>query len=129
MAEEVKDEVEEKKIKSGAPAEEKPLDKMTAPELREIAKELPGVAGVHAMKKAELLEIIKAARGIKEEKPSKKKKLKTEPTWTKSEIKKKILVLRKEKEAAREGRNRHQVDILRRQIKRLKRQTRRIAQS
>ena len=52
--------------------EEKPLDKMTAPELREIAREIPGVDGVHAMKKQELLAVIKEARGIKDEEPAKK---------------------------------------------------------
>ena len=101
MAKKVKEAVEEKEDKKGAPVTEKPLDKMTAPELREIAKELPGVTGVHAMKKGELLELIKKAKDIKEAKPSKKKKKKTEPTGTVNELKQKILVLRKEKEAAR----------------------------
>ena len=49
MEEEVKkDEVTEEKQEEKE-EKEKPLDKMTAPELREIAKEIPGVDGVHAM--------------------------------------------------------------------------------
>lgn len=111
-------------------APEKPLDKMTAPELREIAKEIPGVTGVHAMKKADLLVIIKEARGIEDKKPAKKRKKKADkPTASVTDLKEKILQLRKEKEAAREGKDRHKVDILRRRIKRLKRQTRKVAQA
>ncbi len=44
----------------------KPLDKMTANELRELAKAIPEITGVHGMKKAELLAVVKEARGIKE---------------------------------------------------------------
>ena len=69
-----KSEKEEGRKKAGAT--EKPLDKMTVKELREIAKELPDVTGVHAMKKDELLRIIKADRGIKDEEPVKQKKKK-----------------------------------------------------
>ena len=51
--EEKKEEIQEGKEQE----QEKPLDKMTAKELREIAIEIPGVTGVHAMKKEQLLEI------------------------------------------------------------------------
>ncbi len=44
----------------------KPLDKMTANELRELAKAIPEITGVHGMKKAELLAAVKEASGIKE---------------------------------------------------------------
>ena len=51
MEEEIK-KVEGQEIVQGQPDQlEKPLEKMTAPELREIAMKLPGVTGVHAMKK------------------------------------------------------------------------------
>ena len=40
---------------------EKPLEKMTAKELREVALEIPEIEGVHAMKKEELLEAIEFA--------------------------------------------------------------------
>ncbi len=46
---------------------EKPLEKMTAKELREIALEIPEIEGVHAMKKEELLAAISEARGMEEE--------------------------------------------------------------
>ena len=45
---------------------EKPLDKMTVKDLREVAKDIPGITGVHGMKKDELLVAIKEAQGIEE---------------------------------------------------------------
>jgi len=45
---------------------EKPLDKMTVKDLREIAKEIPDITGVHGMNKAELLDAIEKAKGIAE---------------------------------------------------------------
>jgi len=109
---------------------EKPLDRMTTTELREIAREIPGVTGVHALKKEGLLAIIKESRGIKDEAPAKRTKKKPDkPTLNIKGLKKKIVELRKEKEAAREGGDRHRVDILRRCINRMKKQTRRIAQA
>ena len=47
-------------------AKEKPLEKMTAKELREVAKEIPEITGVHGMNKAELISAVKQARGIEE---------------------------------------------------------------
>ncbi len=109
---------------------EKPLDKMTAPELRDIAKEIPGISGVHAMKKAELLAAIKEAKGIEDEKPGKTKEKKAvKQPASKKDLREKILDLKKEKDSARESGDRHAVDILRRRIKRLKRQTRKIAKA
>ena len=101
--------------------EEKPLDKMTAPELKEVAKKIPGVTGVTAMKKADLLDLIKKHRGIADEEPEKdsdKKKINVK------EIKKKIADLKAAKTAAREAENKKEVDILRRRINRLKKMTR-----
>ena len=46
---------------------EKPLEKMTVKALREIAKEIPEITGVHGMKKEELLVAINEVRGVKEE--------------------------------------------------------------
>jgi len=48
-------------------ATEKPLEKMTVKALREIAKEIPEISGVHGMKKEELLVAINEVRGVKEE--------------------------------------------------------------
>ena len=56
--EEVKEEKAEQPIPKGPEDLEKPLDKMTAPELRALAMQL-GFTGVHAMKKEELLGAIK----------------------------------------------------------------------
>ena len=54
---------------------EKPLDKMTAKELREMALGLPGIHGVHAMKKEELIVAIRAAKGITEPEVKKEKRV------------------------------------------------------
>ncbi len=51
---------------------EKPLDKMTAKELRELALSTGDIVGVHAMNKAELIAAIKEVRGIVDEKSKKK---------------------------------------------------------
>ncbi len=122
--EETKEETEE--AKEEIKADEKPLDKMTGPELREIAKDIPGVSGAHAMKKDELLAVIKEHRGIKDEEPAKKKKKKKTAALSVKDLKLKIARLREEKEKAREAKDKKNVDILRRRINRMKKQTRNI---
>ncbi|MBW1784708.1 MAG: hypothetical protein JRL30_28680, partial [Deltaproteobacteria bacterium] len=103
------------------PEFKKPLDKMTAIELREVAMEIPGVAGVHAMKKDELLSIIKEYYGIEEERPPKGKKKKAEKQKVSvKELKSAIVQLREKKEAVRATRDRKQANILRLRINRLK---------
>lgn len=99
---------------------EKPLDKMTASELRELAKTIHGITGVHGMKKAELLAAIKEAKGIKEEVAKKADE-------TVGEIKKKIKALKAERQAALEAKDKKMVKIYRRRISRLKKRTRRAA--
>ena len=101
-----------------APEDEKPLDKMTSPELKEVAKKIPGVTGVTAMKKADLIALIKEHRGIVDEEPQK-----VETTKIK-ELKKKIVDLKAAKAAAQDEKNKKEVDILRRRINRLKKMTR-----
>jgi cell division protein FtsX len=137
MTDEIKEEVQEnigqepEGEKQPAPPDlEKPLDKMTAPELREIAIKLPGVTGVHAMKKEQLLAAIKEAWGIKEEETAKtrKKKAKKKAMGVK-EIKEKIARLKVEKSSAREAQEGKKVDRLRRRINRLKKQSRKVAQA
>jgi len=99
-AEEIKEEKNEEK------KEEKPLDKMTAKELREVALEIPGIDGVHAMKKEQLLAAIKEARGIKDEEPVKKAKKKAPKKQVSvKELKDKIIQLKKEKKATRESKD------------------------
>ena len=103
-----------------ADVSEKPLEKMTVKELREMAKDIPGMAGVHAMKKDELIVGLKKAKGIKEE-PVKKADTDTR------ELKQKIKVLKVERQAALESKDKKRATILRRRISRLKKKTRRAA--
>jgi cell division protein FtsX len=107
---------------------EKPLEKMTAKELREIAKDILGISGVHAMKKDELLAVIKEDRGIKDKKPVKKVEKKADKvTLSVKDLKKKIALLREEKELARKAKDRERLNVLRRRMNRMKKLTRRVA--
>ncbi|MBW2009890.1 MAG: transcription termination factor Rho [Deltaproteobacteria bacterium] len=91
--------------------------------------EIPGVQGVHAMKKDELLAIIKEYRGIKDEEPARRKTRKTRrPTRSVKELKEMIARLKAEKAEARQARDGKKVEILRRRINRMKKQTRKVAQ-
>ena len=127
MEEEVKTEESKEEIQEQQQEEEKPLDKMTGPELREIAKDIPGVEGAHAMKKDELLKVIKEFRGIKDEEPAKKRKKVSKPALSSKELKRKVTQLRDEKVKAREAKDKKKVAILRRRINRMKKQTRKAA--
>lgn len=98
---------------------EKPLEKMTAKELRELALTLEGIVGVHAMNKNELVSAIKEARGIVEEKSKKAVDVRA--------IKAKIAELREKKEAAKEAGNKKLADSFRRRISSLKKKTRKAA--
>ena len=127
---EAKEEEEEVKEPEKIEAKEKPLDKMTAKELREVAAQIPDVEGAHAMKKEQLLEVIKKARGIKEEAPAEKReKREVERDPRIKEWKQKIILLQQEKEAARAARDKKKLDVLRRRINRLKKRTRKVAQA
>jgi hypothetical protein len=44
----------------------KALEKMTVKDLREMAKDMPEISGVHGMKKEELIVAIKDVKGIKD---------------------------------------------------------------
>ena len=101
-------------------AKEKPLDKMTVKELREIAKEIPEITGVHGMNKGDLLAAIKEAKGIKEA-PKKKTNASTK------ELKDQIKALKKKKAEAQQVKDKQKTAIYRRQISRLKKKTRRAA--
>jgi len=109
---------------------EKPLEKMTAKELREMALGLPGVHGVHAMKKEELIAAIRAARGITEPEPKKEKRIvakKEKVILTASQLKQKVKELRAKREGILQQRNWKMAEILRKRISRLKKMTRRAA--
>ena len=101
---------------------EKDLEKMTATELREEAMKIEGVTGVHAMKKEQLIEIIRKARGL----PPKRPRVSGQELGI-GEIKAKIRALKLEREAARSSGDRRRVELLRARIKRLKRMTRKLA--
>ncbi len=99
---------------------EKPLEKMTAKELREIGKQIPEITGVYAMNKAELISVIKKARKIVDDAP----KIKDASV---REIKKKIKELKTERETALSKNDAKMAAIYRRRITRLKKKTRRAA--
>jgi protein-arginine kinase activator protein McsA len=117
------EEVKEERPEAEAGEEEKHLDKMTVLELREIAKGIPGVSGVTAMKKDQLLSIIKKHRGIEDEKPGKKKVI-AKVALTVQELKHKIAVLKADKKSVIEKHDRKIATVLRRRINRLKKRIR-----
>jgi len=101
-------------------AKEKPLEKMTAKELREVGKQLPEITGVYGMNKAELISAIKKARGIEEDVGKK-------TDTSVREIKKKIKALKTEREMAINNKDEKMAKIYRRRISKLKKKTRRAA--
>jgi len=98
----------------------KSLEKMTVKELREMAKTMPGITGVHGMKKEELIVAIQDAKGIKAA-PVKKADANI------AVLKKKIRALKVERQAALEAKDRKMATIYKRRISRLKKKTRRAA--
>jgi len=99
---------------------EKPLEKMTVKDLREMAKDMPGISGVHGMKKEELLVAIKKVKGIKDE-PIKK----TDASV--GELKQKIKAYKSQRQASLEANDRKMAAIYKRRISRLKKKTRKAA--
>jgi hypothetical protein len=100
---------------------EKPLDKMTAKELRELALTLEGIVGVHAMNKNELIAAIKEAKGIVEERKAGKADIDVRA------LKTKIKELKEKRSSAKEAGNNKLADAYRRRISNLKKKTRRAA--
>ncbi len=98
---------------------EKPLDKMTATELRKYALDLGEITGVHGMNKEELLAAVKEVKGIKDE-----GKVKV----SMRDLKEKAREMRlKKQEAIAAGESPKKVEILRKKANRLKKKTRRAA--
>jgi len=123
MAEETKEET-----KPTAPEFEKPLTKMTVVELKEVAKEIPGAVGVTAMEKTDLLSLIKEYYGLENEAVEKKKKVKkVKAKASVKELKAKSIELRGKKTEVRKAGDPKQINILRRRLNRLKKQTRKAA--
>jgi hypothetical protein len=108
---------------------EKPLEKLTAKELRETALGIGGIDGVHGMKKEELIAAIRAAKGIPEPEGEKGKKVfvkKEKVIFTAAELKKRARELRLKREEALQQQNWKLAEILRNQIRRTKKMTRRV---
>ena len=101
-------------------AKENPLEKMTATELRDLAKEIPDITGAHGMNKPELVAAIKQARGIEDTHKKKNR-------GSVREIKAKIQQLKKDRAAALEAQDARRAAICKRRISRLKKKTRRAA--
>lgn len=107
---------------------EKPLEKLTSKELKEMALAIGGIFGVNAMKKEELIAAIRKAKGLPE---GEKKKAKRAPVkkekviLTKAQLKQKIVELRTKKEEALQGQDFKLAAILRKRISRYKKRTRR----
>lgn len=103
------------------PAKAKPLEKMTVKELREIALTVTELKGVHGMNKQDLLQAVKAHRGITDAKAggSGKRSMR--------QIKAKIRDLKARKREITAATNRKQAEILRRRLSRLKKKTRKLA--
>ncbi len=107
-------------VKKKKKTEEKPLEKMTAKELRELAIKIPEITGVHGMNKAELIGAIKRERGIEDE-------LGKQTDSSVRETKKKIRELKVKREAVLKAHDAKMATIYRRRISRLKKKTRKAA--
>lgn len=116
--------------------EEKPLEKMTVPELKELALTFPHdhlTKAIHDLHKDELLDFIKRAQGLAvEEHPHHHKKkihphVKVKAAMTKLDLKQRIAGLKEARLAARESGDFKLTDRLRRRISHLKKMTRKIA--
>lgn len=96
----------------------RPLVKMTIKELREVAKSVSEITGVHGMRKQELIDALRQSKGIEVANAKK-------PDESVKAIKEKIRSVRALQATAREASDRKQAAILRRRISRLKKKTRR----
>ena len=99
----------------------KPLIKMTVKDLREIAKEIPDITGVHGMKKEELIVALRKVKGIEVEDTTVKKGQGVD------ELKIKIKALKVKRQKALESKDKKMATVYRRKISRLKKKTRRAA--
>jgi hypothetical protein len=98
----------------------RPLEKMTTTDLRELAKGLEGVSGVHAMKKEDLIDALRKSKGIEVE------TVKGGDVSLQA-MKKQIRFMKAKRAVAIEAKDRRQATIWRRRISRLKKKTRRAA--
>jgi hypothetical protein len=100
-------------------AKEKQLEKMTAKELREVAKATTSITGVHGMNKEELVSAVKKERGITESAPRKS-------DTSVREVKQKIRALKTRRATVlADSPDRKTKDVIRRKLSKLKKKTRR----
>jgi len=85
--------------------------------LRDLAKDMPGITGVHGMKKDELVVAIKDFMGIKD-------KLVKKADTSVAEIKGKIKALKAQRQSALEAKDKKMATIYKRRISRLKKKSR-----
>jgi protein-arginine kinase activator protein McsA len=102
-------------------ADEKPLEKMTVKELKELALSMGTLQGVSAMKKQELIDAIKLERGI----PVKARREKSPATIV--QMKREIRSLRNVLTDVREAGDKTAAALTRKTISKLKKKTRRMA--
>jgi hypothetical protein len=98
----------------------KALEKMTVKDLREMGKDMPGIEGVHGMKKEELIVAIKKIKGIKDA-PVKK----TDASV--AEVKQQIKAIKAQRRSALEAKDSKRATIYKRRISRLKKKSRKTA--
>jgi hypothetical protein len=99
----------------------KPLEKHTVKELKEMALALGSIQGVSAMKKQELIDAIKVAKGI----PLKKERDTSVVSIV--DVKKRIKLLKEELAVMRETQDKNASNRTRRKISKLKKKSRRLA--
>jgi len=126
MAEETKEETQEE-TQPVVPEFKKPLVKMTAVELKEVAMEIPGAVGVTAMSKADLLASIREYYGLEDESEKKKAIKKIKIKATVKELKGKINELKEKKAEVRKAGDPKQLTVVRKRLNRLKKQIRKAA--
>ncbi len=85
-----------------------------------MAKEIDGITGAYGMNKAELISVIKKAKGLTDT------GVKKSSAGTVRQIKEKIRELRKKRQEYIEADDRKMADIFRHRISKLKKKTRRI---
>jgi hypothetical protein len=97
----------------------RPLEKMTVKELREIGLLVPSMVGVHSMKKAELVEQLTEVYGLETDTKKKIEGI--------GEVKAKIKAFKALRAEAQKEGDKNQINVYRRKINRLKKQTRKLA--
>jgi len=105
---------------------DKPLDKMTVKELREVAKAQTDLSGISGMKKDELLAAVQKAKGIEAKAPKNKKKKTAGPKvqLTAKQLKEKLASFRKAMDENKDSMDSKERAIMRRRINRLKKRGR-----